>query len=181
MENEFEYYLIERKSDQAYPLIKEVGYEPDDINPTLIEIEFNDPIPRNPVLADLLKGPENYVTSKIADVIKKLNIEGVRFIATELTDPKGNVYDDYFCLNVANKIEAMDKEKSEYVYKYRVYSIRQFVLDRETLKKIPLEKRLVFRLREALSRTAFHKSVVDAIMAENPTGVQFRPIEEWTF
>jgi predicted glycosyltransferase len=82
---------------------------------------------------------------------------------------------------VDNKIEAMDKEKSEYEYEFRIYSIYKFVLDREALKKIPLEKRLVFRLREALSRTVFHKSIVDAIMAENPTGVQFRPIENWEF
>jgi hypothetical protein len=177
MNNDFDYYLIESKSDETYPLIRIAGRDNRE-NPTLMHLEFNDPVPRNPVMADYLEGSENFFIARIADVIKKLNIDGVRFIATELTDPKGNVYDNYFCLNVENDIEAMDKEKSEYVYKYRIYSIRKFVLDREALKKIPLEKRLVFVLEEALSRVVFHKSVVDVIMAENPTGVQFKRIEE---
>jgi hypothetical protein len=83
--------------------------------------------------------------------------------------------------NEYNDIAAMDKEKSEFTKPRRAYFISKFVLDREALKKIPLEKRLVFVLKEAPSRVVFHKSVVDAIMAENPTGVQFRPIENWEF
>ena len=178
MTNEFDYYLIERKSDETYPLIKINGRD-NRQNPTLMYIAFNNPVPRNPVMADYLKGSENFFTARIADAIKKLNIYGVRFIATELTDHKGNVHNDYFCLAVDNDIAAMDKEKSEYTKPRRAYFINKFVLDREALKKIPLEKRLVFVLEEAPSRVVFHKSVVDAIMAENPTGVQFRPIEEF--
>ncbi|GHT57737.1 hypothetical protein FACS18945_2690 [Bacteroidia bacterium] len=181
MENEFEYYLIDSKDDQTYPLIKEVGYEPDAINPTLIEIAFNDPIPRKPVMADLLEGADYFIKQKIADVIIGLKLDYIKLTDTKWVGKQKNITEKYYHLTVDNDIAAMDKEKSEYVYKYRVYSIRQFVLDREALKKIPLEKRLVFVLKEALSNVVFHKSVVDAIMAENPIGVQFRPIEEWTF
>ena len=179
MTNEFDYYLIERKSDETYPLIMETGYEPDDINPKLIKIAFNSPVPRNPVMADYLKGAESFFTTRIADVITKLNIEGVKLIETKWAGKQKNLTEKYFCLNVTNKIEAMDKEKSDYEYEFRIYSIYKFVLDKEALKKTPLENRLIFKLREALSRVVFHKSVVDAIMAENPTGVQFRPIEEF--
>ncbi len=175
--NEFDYYLISRKNDQTYPLIKEVGYKPDDINPTLIKLEFNDPIPRNPVLADYLSGPEVYITAKIADVIKKFNLDYVKFIETELTDPKKNKSKDYLCMMVDNDIEAMDKEKSEFEYEFRVYTIFKFVLDKDSLGTIPLEKRLIFIPEESLEKVVFHKSVVDAIMAENPTGVQFHPLE----
>ncbi|GHV58852.1 hypothetical protein FACS1894103_1080 [Campylobacterota bacterium] len=181
MENEFDYYLIERKSDQTYPLVKEVGYEPDDINPTLIKIAFNDPIPQKPVMADFLKGADCFINQKIADVIIGFKLDYIKLTDTKWVGKQKNITEKYYHLMVDNDIAAMDKEKSEYVYKYRVYSIRQFALDRESLKKIPLKKRLIFVLEEAPSNVVFHKSVVDAIMAENPTGVQFRPIEEWAF
>ena len=178
--NEFDYYLIERKHDETYPLIKEVGYKPNDINPKLILLEFDDPKPRNPVMADFLEGPEVFISAKIADVIKKFNPKGVKFIQTKLTDPKKNVYENYLCMHVENRIEALDKEQSEYEYEYRVYSITKFVIDRKNLGEIPLEERLIFAPKETPARKVFHKSVVDAIMAENPTGVQFRPLENWS-
>ena len=178
--NEFDYYLIDSKDDESYPLIMEVGYKPNDINPKLILLEFNDPKPRNPVMADFLEGPEIYITAKIADIIKKFNPKGVKFIPTKLTDPKKNVYENYTCMLIDNDIEALDKEQSVFEKPRRVYFISKFVLDRKVLGEIPLEERLVLVPEESPDYKVFHKSVVDAIMAENPTGVQFHPLENWS-
>ena len=174
--NEFEYYFLQRKDDQAYPLIRITEREGGN-PPTLIHIEFNDPIPRNPVMADYLAGSGIFITEKIVNEIKKINIEGVNFIATELTDNKGNMSDDYFCLHTSTRILAMDKEKSKYEYQFRIYNIEKFYLDKKVLKEIPLEQRLVFVLRESPEKVLFHKSVVDTIMAVNPTGMEFVNIE----
>jgi hypothetical protein len=61
------------------------------------------------------------------------------------------------------------------------YSIDRFTLDKEVLGKIPLEERLIFRLEEDETMKLYHKSIVDAIMAVNPTGVQFTKVEDWRF
>ena len=128
-------------------------------------------------MADYLEGSECFFTAKIADIIKDLNINGIKLIETKWVGKQKDITEKYFCLSIANKIEAMDKEKSVYEYEFRIYSIEKFVLDIEALKKIPLEDRYIFKLREALSRVLFHKSIVDKIMSVNPTGLQFKPIE----
>jgi hypothetical protein len=177
MENEFEYYVMRRKGDQAYPLIKVV-----DEDSEIMELEFNGTIPRNPVMADFLSGPLDFVRKRIAEVMQSLNMEGVRFIPTKLTFPKGEIVEDYICINVEdNTYVAMDKEKSDFSYRHRSYWINKIVLDREILKDIPLNKRLGFRLREAPGDYLYHKSVVDAILALEPTGVYFENIEEIKF
>ena len=174
--NEFDYYVIASKNDETYPLIMETGYEPDDINPKLIKIAFNDPPFRNPVMADYLQGSDCFFTAKIADILKNLNLDYIKLIETKWVGKQKNIAEKYWCLNVDNVIAAMDKEKSEYEYEFRIYSIFEFISDREAMQEISLEKRLVFRLKEALSSVVFHKTVVDLIMAKNPTGLQFTPI-----
>jgi hypothetical protein len=90
--------------------------------------------------------------------------------------------EDYICINVEdNTYEAMDKEKSDFEYDCGSYWINKIVLDREILKDIPLNKRLGFRLREKPGYPLYHKSVVEAILALEPTGVYFENIEEMKF
>ncbi|MDR2870589.1 MAG: hypothetical protein LBV04_09070 [Deferribacteraceae bacterium] len=60
-----------------------------------------------------------------------------------------------------------------------IRSITKLILDKEILSNIPLEKRLIFSLQEDCSKYIYHKSMVDAIMATNPEGIIFTPIEEW--
>ena len=47
MANDFDYYIIDSKNDKTYPLISIKGRD-NRQNPTLMDIAFNDPIPRNP-------------------------------------------------------------------------------------------------------------------------------------
>jgi len=60
-----------------------------------------------------------------------------------------------------------------------IRNVMRFFLDTDALAKIPLEKRLVFLLEEDMPKQIYHKSVVDAIMSVNPTGVGFYQIPEW--
>lgn len=172
MEN---YYFIQRKSDQAYPLIR-ITKRDDLVNTTLINLEFNGTIPRTPVMSDFLSGPEIFITNKIVNIIKNFNPKGVKIINTELTTPKGDLIEDYFCLITENIIEALDKEKSDFERPRRSYFIKKLILDRKILNEIPLEKRLVFMLRESL-HTVFHEKLAKTIMEVNPTGMKFINIE----
>ncbi|WP_128330632.1 imm11 family protein [Apibacter sp. HY039] len=174
MEN---YYFVRRKSDQAYPLLC-ITERDNEFNPTLINLEFNGTIPKNPVMADFLSGPELFFTEKVCEVIKSFALSYVRFIATELTTPKGACIEDYFCMQVDNDIEAMDKEESDFEFEHDAYWIEEMVLDRESLNIIPLNERLVFVLQESPDMVLFHETVKDAIMKVHPTGMEFVNIEE---
>jgi hypothetical protein len=177
MANDFDYYIIDSKDDEMYPLIDIRGRDNRE-NPTLIDIEIGDPVPRKPVMADYLQGSECFFTAKIADIIKNLKLDYIKLIETKWVGKYKNIEEKYWCLNIDNDIEAMDKKESIFEYEFRVYSIEKFVLDKTALKKIPLEKRLIFVLTEDMSNVVFHKSVIDLIMAVNPTGLEFKPIEE---
>ena len=185
MENEFEYYVMNSKGDDTYPLLKVVGrkYTEEGLE-SLLYLEFNDPVPQNPVMADFLSGPYDFVSGRIADVMKSFDMEGVEFIPGELTDHKGRTIKDYYCINVeCNTYEAMDKVKSDYEYDEDVdcYWVNKIVLDKEVLKQIPSNRRLGFRLEEKPGYFLYHKSIVDAIITANPTGVVFRNIEDFEF
>ena len=182
VENEFNYYYIRRKGDKAYPLIKVVGAEEDDDGGiVLMELQFNSPVPPNPVLADYLSGPDVFLSKRIIEKIKSLQPEGVLFVPTELTDTKGNKTDDYIAVLPGddNYYEAMDKERSKYEIKHGGYWIDKLALNTETLKKIPLKERLIFALSELPGKTLFHKSVADAIIELEPTGMVFVNIEDY--
>ena len=179
--SEFKYYIMKRKSDQVYPLLRITGRDYSEGRQIkLVYLEFNSPIPRKPVMADFLSGSETIVSKRIANAMQQLNMDGVQFVPTELTDTKGNITEDYVCVVVANNTyEALDKEDSEYMFDEPIYEIEKIVLDREVLGKIPLNKRLGFRLKEAPGYSLYHQSVVDAIMALEPTGIYFRDIEDY--
>ena len=191
--NEFEYYVIERSGNKAYPLIK--THDDSDItreymekkayieNPELMAFAFKKPYPRKAVIGDYfaLRG---VVSQKIADVLLPMNIKGIQLISATVTSNKGELYEGFYYINIYHVIEAMDrdKEKSKYdLDEYGVSWIDRFSLDKEVLKQIPLEERLIFLLKEHCGIKLYHRSVVDAIMAVNPEGVRFVKVEDWSF
>jgi hypothetical protein len=178
------YYMLKRKGDEAYPMLRIDGREYDENrNITLIHLELNSPVPRKPVMADFLYSPASTTLSKrIAAAMQEMNMEGVQFVPTRLTMPKGEIIEDYICVVVDNNTyEAMDKEKSDYTMGRRSYFISKLVLDRKVLAEIPLSRRLGFRLKEAPGYGLYHESVIERIQSLNPTGVFFVDIEEYEF
>jgi hypothetical protein len=169
------YYFAKRKTDQAYPLV-DVLEEGNDI----WELEFSPPRPRKPVTVDFLDGAVGVFSKRITDVMKSFGMEGVDFHSSRISDTKGTVYDNYVCVETWDNIyELMDKKLSKYHYEHLTYSFSKLVINREELSKIPLNKRLCMRIREAPGYTLYHQSVVDAIMALEPTGMYFQDIENY--
>lgn len=176
------YYFVKRKGDQAYPLCDILNMtDVEDGEADILQVEISDP-PRKPVMADYLSSAKDIFSKRIADVMRSLNMEGVRFLPAEIDDTRGNTYDNYVCVVVDdNTYEALDKELSDFTYRNGRYRMKKIVLDKDVLNQIPLNKRLGFRLRESAGYYLYHQSVVDAVMTLEPTGMYFQDIEEYDF
>lgn len=192
--NEFEYYLIDSDYKPTTPLLRDDDDEDEDTwflveeDPVKERIEplklcFNSPIPKKVIMIDYHSLPSSVVSKKIFEVLDEMKIWGIQLLPAEIRNNKTNeIYSDYWVIYVYNKIRCLDMKNAEYtLFKSdrKVKSINKLILDREILSQIPLEKRLVFSLKEAVSCKVYHKSVVDAVLAANPEGVIFTPIEEW--
>jgi hypothetical protein len=136
---------------------------------------------------DFLLAPKVILHKRITNEMKKLNMEGVKFIPTELAilnhdildeaqfyRDRDNIINDYVCVDVKNNYSALDREKS---FEEWDGGIKLISLDQKVLEKKPLNKRLAFHLREAGIYTLFHQSVIDVIISLNPTGVNIYDIE----
>ena len=133
-------------------------------------------------IVDFHKSPYSVISRKIQDVLAGMSIGDVQFIPATITGKKNEIYEDYFYLHICNYLSVMDREHSVYDWDdfIKVASpIEKLVLDWKLLEAIPLEKRLIFRLKENDGFELFHKSVVDAIMATEPKGVRFTKVEDW--
>lgn len=192
--NEFEYYIVERDGSQAYPLLATDSDYPHTMmyirteelinDPQLTGFKYSDPIPRNPVIGDYFSQTESVVSKKIKDVLEPLNIKGIQLIPAQITTNKGDVLENYYYIHIANYIMAVDREHSVYTpddYDEDILSLDNFKLNESVLNEIELIDRLIFRLKESKSTKIYHKSIVDAIMAVNPTGLKFRKVEDWRY
>jgi hypothetical protein len=190
MSNEFEYYLIggdgnfsapSLKTDEGYNYGSMIGDEPKEIE--LMKLCFRNPVPKKPQMLDFHFMVNSVISKKIYDVLAPMNIYGVQFIPAVVRNNKTNeLYENYFCVYIYNKITCLDMEHSKYTISPldgKVTDIRNFSLDNKKLSEIPLEKRLVFLLKEDIAKRIYHKSVVDAILSINPEGIQFGKITEW--
>ncbi|MCX8745840.1 hypothetical protein J3U68_10545 [Snodgrassella sp. B3882] len=176
-QNNFEYYFMQSKSDAAYPMIDLLNEHAE-----IIEAQLGDPLPRRPVLADYLTGAKDFVTKRVAQVMMSMNMEGVRISPIKLADRKGGYIDDYYVIFVDdNTYEALDKTNSEYEYdeECEFYFIEKIVLDKEALAKIPLNKRLGWRLDEDPGTYLYHESVINEIKKLQPTGVEFIHLDDY--
>ena len=185
MAENFKYYVMKRKGDQAYPLLKIVGRDFDENNKLkLVYLEINTPKPNKPVLADFLHGPEVILSKRIATAIQKMNMEGIQFVPTQLTLKKDEIIEDYICVLFDNNTyEALDKGKAIFTKDddFPIWNVEKIVLDKKILEQILLNNRLGFRLKEAPGYGLFHESVIEKISALNPTGVFFVDIEKYAF
>ena len=188
--NEFnkEYFVIGRENNTNHPLlvVKQGGkYEReyeyvDDIQPMLYRL--GTPVPRKPILVDFHSSPYSIVSQKIGNVLKNLNTKGLQLIPATIEGKNNELFENYFYLNIYKMLNALDRDKSVYKWDdflHEAYSIEKLVLNEPFLNELPLEDRLVFRLKEDPTFEIFHKSIVDAIMATNPEGIQFTSVADW--
>ena len=192
-----EYYVIDRKGDKSYPLVQPqedsehtelyIGdnfsefHEEIIPDPQIMEFVFAEPIPSKPVIGDYFAQPDSIISKKIANVMTSMDIKGIQLIPATVESDKGDIYEDYFYVHIYRHIEAIDRDLSDYtVDDYGDYNIDSFQLDEKILKEIPLEERMVFKLKEDGTIMLYHRSVVDAIMATNPEGVMFTKVKDWS-
>ena len=146
-----------------------------------IELEFDDPCPKKLDMADFLtRDGDAIVSEQIYNVLEPLKIKDTRLIPAVIQH-KGKTYDNYHYLHNYNYISCLDKEKSVYNLDVldMIETIDKMELDASVLSKIPLEERLIFRLEELFTFQLFHESVVEKIMAVNPTGIRFVKLEDY--
>jgi hypothetical protein len=148
-----------------------------------VEFEFNEPYPKSPNMVDCFSNGVNVVISeKLHAVLEPLKIEGLQLIPATIADPRNHtVYDKYYFPHIFNYIECLDRDKSVYTKKAigTIRMIQKMTLDTNVLSKTALKNRLIFRLGEFYTFLLFHKSVVDKMMATNPTGIRFVRVEDY--
>lgn len=124
--------------------------------------------------------PYSVISKKIHDSLCVIKIHGVQYIPAVIFGKKNECYENYFYLHVYNFISAIDMENSVYewdLHRDYIREIDKLYLDKNSLQKIPLEQRLIFRLKENDGEYILHKSIVEAIIATEPEGICFYGIE----
>jgi hypothetical protein len=180
-----DYYVIDRAGGSQYPLLEWnqlslIFYKGKPVTVTEpVKLRLGAPVPKNPVMVDYHSLPKPVVGQKIFNVLNPLNIDGTQLLPADVEMPDGEKL-RYWLLHVFNKITCLDRDKSICdIDDGYVMDIERLVLDEDILQNIPVEKRLVFVLKESVSTCLFHKSIMDAVMAVNPVGCRFFPVTSW--
>jgi hypothetical protein len=187
MTREFEYYRINRKNDDAIPLLDQDDgcpnylYQENRIaNPEPMLFQIGDPIPRRPKMADYHASPSSVISKKIFDVLEPQNIEGIQLLPSIIRGKNDELFHNYWAIHIFKRIKCVDDKLSDCIVKsIRLSRVKKLVLDKKILESIPLNKRLIFRLKEDFAYQLFHVSIVESIMAVNPEGIRFTNIEKW--
>lgn len=187
MDSTFEYYVISWSNDEDIPNLDEHDDCPGYFyvrgpieNPELMTFQFGDPVPRKPKMTDYLSSPNSIVSKKIYNVLQPLKITGIQLLPALIYGKKNEIFDNYWAIHIYNVIKGVDAKLSKCtIGRVQLDDVEKIILDRKTLCKIPLDKRLIFVLQEDTSYQLFHVSVMNAIMSVQPTGVRFINIEDW--
>ena len=181
-----EYYIISRANNNNHPLfewdqLSGMFYKgrPVEISEP-VKLRLGSPVPKKPEMVDYHSLPESVVSERIKNVLEPMTIVGIQFVPVKVQGKNEGEFFDYWLMHIYKKISCMDRKKSDYkVSESGRISVRKLVIDEAVVKDIPLEKRLVFELKEGASLFLVHKSVRDAVMAVNPVGVEFIDVDEW--
>lgn len=129
-------------------------------------------------ISDVLIDPELLISKYLFDNINLGKLYGSNWIPIKLID-KGE--HDYFMLQLANEIDIICHENSDFKRFKRgnITGMRAIVIDEKKNSSIPLKKRLMFRDKAWGFHIFFHESIVNAINAESPSGIEFIPVENF--
>ncbi|WP_164021426.1 imm11 family protein [Pyxidicoccus trucidator] len=183
-----EYFIIERAASNSHPLLGwaqsgSAFYKGKPVTVTEpIRLRLNEPIPAVPVMVDHHSLPDPVFSTRLRDVLEPLQLHRVQLVPADVRVKEDDVR-RYWLLHVFNEIACLDRQRSVFdsYSDGDVADIEKLVLHEETLRELPLEKRLVFILAEVTSMCLFHRSVVDRVLSLSPPaeGVRFIPVEAW--
>ncbi|NDV69165.1 imm11 family protein [Dysgonomonas sp. 25] len=190
METNLLYYIIQPEDSNFYPRLraeKNEDYEYENAfieKAGTIEYSLDKPAPNQPIMVDYHASPYSVFSDKVADVLKAMKIAGTQLIPAKVVWEDGTEFAHYRLLNVYNILSVLDMDKSHYRW-HRASKVANPLLDivlkEDCLSAIPLEKRLIFRLAENSTFELYHQSVVDAIRATKPDGIEFIKVEDWDY
>ncbi len=183
-----EYYVLYPDNNQNYPMIrsslspKARGRLVDEDNYQL-KIYNHTIMPSKPEYVDYhTSGGSPVISLKFVTALKELNLYGAQSVKGNKGDVIEEMKLEYYLLHIYNFIISMDLKKSTYDFNERIQSVsdvEKFTLDSEKLSQIPLEKRLVFRMKEYGVYNIFHQSVVDHLNKFDLKGMRFIPVTSW--
>ena len=192
MENE--YYLINRDPRLLIPLVDEESgcrfaeeylyrnYKKKIENPQgTARFRCDRPTVLDLSESDYFSQPSSIVSGKIRAVLEPMDIYGIQLVPAEIITFQGGTLPGFYYVHIYSWIKAMDmKNSNTKQLSNGTYMIRSFRLDNDRLREIPLNERLIFILEEDCGKMLYHTSVAEAIMAVNPTGVNFTKVEDWS-
>jgi hypothetical protein len=169
--------------NSARPFLVDEEIDMKELNNPL-EIEFNTPYPKTPVMADNLHLMFKRVLSeRIKLLFERLQIPKVQFIPVIIVTNKKQKIEGHYIFHCWNNICAVDKnnyEGGEIDEDGLITDLESFSLDAKVLEKISLEQRLVFCLSENTDFIIVHQSIKDAIENAGATGFRFYQISKWS-
>lgn len=181
-----DYFVLEAAASNDHPMLAwdeyvadYAGHRPYVIKRPLC-LKLSRPVPRNPVMVDHHTMPEPVISTRLKEVLAPLEIHGTQFIPMDVKVKPDDVR-RYWLLHVYNWIACMDRQLSKFSLfpSGHVLGLYKLVLDEKVLGDIPLERRLVFRLAEATSTHIFHQKIAERMMALQPEGLRFTPVDRW--
>ncbi len=184
-----EYYIIERENNDNYPLFAwdqseneyNLGKPVEWTEP--LKFRLGEPVPRKPEWVDYHELPNPVISKLVLDALLPLNLYGVQFVPAKVRNPKKSLSGsrDYWLVHVWNRIECLDREKSELelLSSGRIFNINRLVLDEKALARVEPESRMIFGLAEKTSVNLVHEKIKEAIESVEPKGVRFINAMEW--
>lgn len=126
---------------------------------------------------DVLTFPSFCIKKTLYNTLDLNAIYGANWIDIMLFD-KGE--HEYKMLQTCNEIKAINREKSDFDFheKYDddyefIDGANELIIDFALLHRIPLNKRLIFNDPGWSDKVFFHESIVNKIMKNNPSGIEF--------
>ncbi|MFP2926116.1 imm11 family protein [Pyxidicoccus sp. 3LG] len=183
-----EYFVIESAASNDHPMLSWDEYiagfaGPKPFKPLgrPIKLRLGKPIPKNPIMVDHHELPDPVFSPRIKEALEPLDVYGVQFIQADVKVKPEDVR-CYWLLHVYSWIACVDRARSVLSFYDNGYilGVRKLVLDEKVLQEIPLERRLVFCLKEKPSTHVFHQSMVEKILALQPEGLRFIRVDKWS-
>ena len=148
-----------------------------------LEVLFAEPYPAMCEMADfLLLGAQFAASQQLKSLIEELNIYGMQFFPLEIKSNKGEIITNHFLIHYWNRLSAIDKNNydgEEPNMFGNILRLNKFSLDETLLSETPLEKRKIFTLSEKNNMVIIHKTVHEALVSANLTGIRFFRVDEW--
>jgi hypothetical protein len=183
-----DYFVITRAGSNRHPLLDwdEDGgrfYRSESVAVAEpIKLRLGAPVPPAPEMVDYHSLPKPVVSSRVRDVLEPLHLRGVQLIPADVRVKVGDIR-RYWLVHAYRRIACVDRQQSLLDVDEDdgdVLGIQKLVLDEKALEQLPEEERLIFRLDESPSLHLFHQTVVSAVLALQPEGLQFIPVANWS-